>query len=263
MAIATIDDLKKKYGWSDDRAQTFLDDILRRALNNVQGCKDNRPWHIVDFTKMLDPKKPWIGFEFETGFNDNGDYQKFINFLWGQDYTAIDKEGTGKYPVEVAFAPMLAEDCVAGKSTLEAAIQFIHDAGLKPALNPTTFTRRDVGCHAGVSTAKFRVMGGGRWNAATASVVERLDKILLSLSDKQRAAVYNRSALHWGGCNHRGSYIEVKTFKAVPTIEAVQKYIRVSNQIVKLVDLLIDDPKLTLTQAQAFEFLSTTTDKVK
>ena len=258
MAIASVAEVKAHYGYSDARAKQFLDGILAEALENQQGNKGYRPWDIVDFRKKLDPNKSWIGFEFETGFDNKKDYQKFINMLWQQDYTAIDREGTGNFPVEVAFAPMLADDVLAGNSTLEQAIKFIHDNKLVPALNPTTFTRRDVGCHAGVSTAKYRALGDGAYR-----ICQRLNAILINLTDEQKKTLYNRTALLWGGAHARRGYIEIKTFRAVPEVEAVQKYIRVTGQIVKLVDILIDNQNLALTREQAFLFLSTDADEVK
>lgn len=259
MAIATVAEIKQKYGYSDAQAQELLDNTLKAALNNTQRCKYHRPWDIVDFRTKLDPKQAWIGFEFETGFDSNKDYQKFINFLWAQDYTAIDREGTGKFPVEVAFAPMHAADVLAGNSTLEAALKFVMDEGLKPALNPTTFTQRDVGCHAGISTPAFRAMDRN----GQSRIVNRLNAALTCLTKEQRVVVYNRPELLWGGANLRTGYAEIKTFRAVPTLEAVQKYVRVAGQIVKLMDILIADPNLELSDKQAFAFLSTTADTVK
>lgn len=139
-------------------AEALLQRVLDEALNNQQDCKYNRPWEIVDFAKKLPNDEPWIGFEFETGFDKKANYQKFIHWLWQQDYVAIDREGTGKYPVEVAFPPQALSDVQQNSHLLQRSVEFIHTNKLTPALNPTTFTRRDVGIHAGISTPKWRAL---------------------------------------------------------------------------------------------------------
>lgn len=248
---------------SVEDAQRFLDAELARALDNHQGCKDNRPWHIVNFTKMLPKDQPWIGFEFETGFDDKDDYNKFIHFLWGKDYVAIDREGTGQYPVEVAFPPQALSDVDANTHLLEQTVRYVHEQGMKPALNPTTFTRRDVGIHAGISTPRLRdgtIKGG---------TVQRLDDIIQSLSQKERTDVYGRSKLLWGGAFLRGGYggrgtpyVEIKTFKAIPEVDRVQRYITTVKQMIVLLEWLHDNPQVDKIK-NAYEFLRGDTNKIK
>lgn len=232
-------------------AQAQLDAALQQALNNKQNCKDNRPWRIVDFKTKLDKNQPWIGFEFETGFDSKQDYQKFINFLWQQDYVAIDREGAGKYPVEVAFPPQTAADVLAGEALLCKSVQFMADSGLTPALNPTTFTCRDVGIHAGISTPKFRK--AGRDTAYTA--VCALDRIIQSLNRAQKEEVYGRSALLWGGAHFRHSYVEIKVFRAIPEVEYVKRVAAVAVRMTTLLDWCLDHPNED-NILNAYEFLS-------
>lgn len=231
-------------------AQLYLDNALQKALANNQGCKHDRPWNIVDFSTKLDPKADWIGFEFETGFDNKAEYQSFVRHLWDQPYTAIDKEGTGNYPVEVAYAPMSAADIKAGRGTLRQSVQFVKDNGLTPALNPTTFTRRDVGIHAGISTPNIR-KGGEHYDLS-----RRLNACLLSLNSKQRVAVYGRSELHWGGCQARTGYIEVKTFRAIPTLEHIDLVEKTTLNIVKLLKYLEANPAAKPSPDGVFKFLS-------
>lgn len=229
-------------------AQKYLDGELKKALNNQQGCKDNRPWHLVDMGKVLDPNVPWIGFEFETGFDNRKHYQDFINFLWGHNYVAIDKEGTGNYPVEVAFPPQPIDEVLAGDALLVKTVKFVHDNKLVPALNPTTFTRRDVGIHAGISTPKLRKGGYGY-------AVQNLNRIILSLTDKQQDELYGRHIQHWGGAHDRRSYVEIKVFRAIPEIEHVEKVAQVAARMTQLLDYLIDHQGVDKLK-NAYEFLS-------
>lgn len=220
-------------------AQKVLDAKLQEALNNHQGNKQDRPWLLVDLGKSLDPDQPWIGFEFETGFDSRDDYRKFINFLWGQSHTAIDKEGTGQYPVEVAFAPQNYSDVEAGNCTLLQTVEFIRDQGLKPALNPTTFSCTDVGIHGGLSTPKYR-----KYRRQQDNVCPRLSDILKKLNKAHKIELFGRHELHWGYAHPRNGYIELKLFKAIPEVERVIGYIQVTMRMAALVDYLIDNPQV-------------------
>lgn len=228
-------------------AQAVLDQTLQQALDNRQPNKYNRPWQLVDLTKQLDVNVPWIGFEFETGFDSNEDYKKFINFLWGHNHVAIDREGTGRFPVEVAFPPQVLAEVQAGEALLVKTLRFVHENGLVPALNPTTFTMRDVGIHAGISTPKFRQARAVRGDAT-----RKLNAALLSLNDDQRIALYGRDELHWGGANNRDSYVEVKTFRAIPTVEHALLVSAVASRIPDLLDFFLDHPNAVLANAYAY-----------
>lgn len=237
-------------------AEAILKNTLDKALANNQPNKHDRPWSIVQFDKMLDKDQPWIGFEFETGFDDVKEYRQFINFLWGLNYVAIDREGTGKYPVEVAYPPQTLQDITDNGSLLLKSLEFVNDNGLTPALNPTTFTRRDVGIHAGISTPNIRKNNGVRRIAGI------LDGILCSLNDKQKKELYGRTALHWGGAQGRDGYIEVKVFRAIPTVEHVATVTKVTQQIVKLVLWLEQNPDVKEI-SNAYDVLSGKTDTPK
>lgn len=233
-------------------AEAYLAAVLDKALRNAQPNKYDRPWQLVDMGTLLDPKQAWIGFEFETGFDDNADYKKFINFLWGHNHVAIDKEGTGKYPVEVAFPPQVIKDVQKGKSLLVQTLKFIHDNGLKPALNPTTFTKRDVGIHAGISTPLYRKkMAEGRYYDVN---LRGYCSILSSLTPKQMDEVYGRHTLHWGTAHARNSYVEIKVFRATPEVEYVEKVAAVACRMAKLLDFCLEHPN-TSKLTNAYEFL--------
>lgn len=228
-------------------AEQYIKDALAKALDNKQGCKHDRPWNIVDMTKLLDVKQAWIGFEFETGFDDKAEYQKFINFLWGLDHVAIDREGTGNFPVEVAYPPQTVDDILKGQGMLHASLKFIEANKLTPALNPTTFTRRDVGIHFGISTSRSRKLKGARYQSGTGlyELSDRLSNILATLGQKQMDECYGRHQQHWGFCTPRDTYIEFKMCRAIPTLAHVQQLERVAVKCAELMDLLIDNPKLT------------------
>lgn len=255
--LAAVDEVAKYRRCSESDAKVWLDDKLASCLNNALGKWSDRPWEIVDFRKKLDTNEPWIGFEFETGFDSKKEYQQFVNFLWKNiDYVAMDREGTGDYPIELAFAPMEMSKVQAGNSTLLQTVKFIHEAKLTPALNPTTYTRRDVGIHAGISTPKWNKLKGD----AKHEVGRRMAALLSNLTDNQKTELYGRHKLYWGTANVRAKYIELKQFKAIPTVEHVETVVRVTCQCVKLLDMLIDDPNLTPTQEQVYKFLSSTDD---
>ena len=84
--------------------------------------------------------------------------------------------------------------------------------------------------------------------------------LLSNLTDNQKTELYGRHKLYWGTANVRAKYIELKQFKAIPTVEHVETVVRVTCQCVKLLDMLIDDPNLTPTQEQVYKFLSSTDD---
>lgn len=240
------------------QAHEYLQRTLDAALDNNQGNKDDRPWHIVDFSKRLDPTQPWIGFEFETGFDDKQEYQKFIRWLWEQRYVAIDREGTGNYPVEVAFPPQELQDVLKNGHLLLKCVEFIHHSKLTPALNPTTFTRRDVGIHAGISTPKFRSATYGQ----KADAVCALSAILNNLSVEQKKELYGRSALYWGTAHLRESYVELKMFKAIPEVAHVQHCIDVTVRCIDLLDWCLDNPYKKLNREQGYNYLSGKTNEI-
>lgn len=231
-------------------AENYLEAVLQDALNNQQNFKgSNKPFGLVDFQKILDPKEPWIGFEFETGFDTKADYQKVINHLWAQNYTSIDKEGTGKFPIEIVYAPIELSKVVAGESTLQKTVEFYRDNKITPALNPTTASRRDVGIHAGISSPKSRKAN------ANYPLADRMSGVLSSLTKKQMEELYGRSTLHWGTANARREYIELKMFRAIPEVDKIKVYIGVVAQCVVLMDWLLDNPNVKEI-SNAYDFLS-------
>lgn len=231
-------------------AEAHLDGVLQEALNNQQGFKGyNKPFQLVDFNKILDPKQAWIGFEFETGFDDKKDYQKVIHHLWAQPYTSLDKEGTGKFPIEIVYAPMNLSDVLDGNSTLQKTVEFYRDSKITPALNPTTASRRDVGIHAGISTAKSRKL------REQYEIGGRLSRILSDLTKTQMDELYGRHTLHWGTANARQKYIELKMFRAIPEVDQIKVYIGVVAQCTKLLDFLIDNPNVNAL-SNTYAFLS-------
>lgn len=239
-------------------AEALLSSVLEEALENEQDCKQHRPWEIVDFAKKLDTNDTWIGFEFETGFDSKKEYQTFIRWLWDQQYVAIDREGTGDYPVEVAFPPQTLTDITKNGHLLTRCLEFISKKKLTPALNPTTFTCRDVGIHAGISTAKWRGTEYGKQYSSA----RKLAGILYQLSDEQMDELYGRHELHWETAHKRDGYVELKMFRAIPQLERVNGYIDVTIRCTKLLDWCLDNPTTELTNAQVYNYLSGKTDNI-
>jgi len=122
---------------------------------------------------------------------------------------------------------------------LMRCVKWVEDNKLTPARNPTTFTKRDVGIHAGISTAKWRAMDDARNDRYNAC--NKLDRLLDSLNDEQRNAAYGRTALHWGCAHNRHSYVELKMFRAIPSSEYIAQVVVVTKQCVKMLDALLDD----------------------
>lgn len=243
---------------SIEDAEAFLNSVLEEALENEQDCKRNRPWEIVDFREKLDADDTWIGFEFETGFDSKKEYQTFIRWLWDQQYVAIDREGTGDYPVEVAFPPQTLADITENGHLLTHCLEFISKKNLTPALNPTTFTCRDVGIHAGISTTKWREAGYDAQRTST----RKLSSILYQLSDVQMDELYGRHELYWDTAHNRSTYVELKMFRAIPELERVNGYIDVTIRCTKLLDWCLDNPTTELTNAQVYNYLSGNTDNI-
>ena len=257
MAFATATDLlhsMDKWGpkfANVKAAQAFIDERKDEALNNQQDNKYHRPWKIVDLTKALPKDQAWIGIEFETGFDCMKEYQKVVNFLWDDvEYAAIDREGSGDYPIEIAFAPEPMENVLKGTTAFERTLQFFADNKLTCATNPTCFTCRDIGIHAGLSTPATRALGDGLWQ-----VTSRLDRILLSLNDKQRKKLYGRTELHWEAAHDRGTYIELKMFKSVPDLDVARGFLQVIQRVGVLADFLIANPEVRSIN-NTYEFLS-------
>lgn len=243
---------------SIEDAEALLNSVLEEALENKQDCKCNRPWEIVDFSKKLDANDTWIGFEFETGFDSKQEYQTFIRWLWDQQYVAIDREGTGDYPVEVAFPPQTLTDITKNGHLLAHCLEFISKKNLTPARNPTTFTCRDVGIHAGISTAKWRSAERDKQSSS----VYKLSGILYQLSRNQMDELYGRHELHWATAHNRYTYVELKMFRAIPELERVNGYIDVTIRCAKLLDWCLDNPTTKLTDDQVYNYLSGKTDNI-
>lgn len=249
-----------------EEAQKYIDGIFSRIKNNTQGCKYDRPWNIVNLTGQLDPDQPWIGFEFETGFDDKKEYLSVVNYLWNeQDYTSIDREGTGNFPMEIVYSPMNAADVFAGKSTLMDTLHFIENSKFTVAKNPTTFTMRDVGIHANISTKKFRDLtkhDQSRYDGEGYRVTAALNELLMMESDAQREELYGRSRMYWGCANCRGKYIELKLFRSSADVKKVTGYVNVVSRIITLLDYLIDNPKKR-NVVDVYGFLSGRRDTVE
>lgn len=244
---------------SIEAAQKVIDAKFQQILNNKQGCKNDRPWTIAKIDKLLDAEQPWVGYEFETGFDDKDEYHKVCNFLWHQqDYTSIDREGTGKFPMEIVYSPQNAADVLAGKGRLRETIQFFADNNLTPAKNPTTYSRRDVGMHVNISTPKKRKSKSDYYNDP---VLDKVNTALQSLTNDQHDELYGRHEMHWGYGNNRGKYWEFKLFRSIPTLDRLNTVEKVTAGILVLIDYYEQNPN-ALQCTNAYDILSGKTDKV-
>lgn len=238
---------------SPEVLQKWIDNLRAAALANRQQCKTNRPWSIVDFSKRLPADQPWIGFEYETGFDAKEDYEKAITFLWdNQRNNAIDREGSGKFPFEVAFPPQSALDFQKGVSNFQGYHNFMRDNGLKQANNPTTYTKRGIGMHVNISTPKSRKQGIR--NGAT------LCEWLQSLGKAKETELFGRYQRHWSLAQNRGTWIEFKCFLSTDNREAVDRYVQIALKFCELIDYQIDGGK---KPTNLYEFLSGKDDQLK
>lgn len=243
-----------------DAAQQQIDAKFQRILNNTQGNKDDRPWGIVQLDKRLDPNDDWVGYEFETGFDKKEDYHRACNYLWfKQDYTCIDREGTGKYPMEIVYSPQNAAEVFAGNGLLRATVQFFADNDMVPAKNPTTFSRRDVGIHVNISTPKKRKSYDGYWGADP--VLNKVNKALSSITRDQHDELYGRHDMHWGYGNNRGKYWEFKLFRSLPTLDRITTVETVTKNLLKLIHYYENNPTAG-DCTNAYDVLSGKSDRV-
>lgn len=226
-------------------AEGFVAKLREQALSNTQRCKANRPWTFVDFSKLVDPKEAWLGFEYETGFDDQKDYEKAIAFLWDkQKYNAIDREGSGAFPFEIAFPPASAADFRAGATNVQNYFDFLQKNKLKQSNEPTTYSRRAIGMHVNISTPKSRK--SGRQNGHI------ICTWLNTLSKNEQIELFGRYQQHWSLAQNRETWIEFKCFHSTDDKKAFDGYVQVALRFVDLIDFSIDNKGKAPTNLYAF-----------
>lgn len=140
----------------EDYAREVLENCRAACLSGrYYGKVNNRPWQLVDFSSELSASSPWVGYEFEMGFNNNEDRQRTCAYMWDNiNHSAQDAEGHGSYILEATFKPQNFEEYAAGTADILKLYKFFEDNKIRLYL-PAEGTGR-CGTHANISTPLLR-----------------------------------------------------------------------------------------------------------
>lgn len=216
-----------------DITEEIADQILQSALQvtlNVRQAKLNRPWDIVNLTSKLDPKQPWLGFEFEMGFDRKADYDKLIHYIWTDTtHVAVDREGYGAYCPEVTFSPENLAAYMDGSSTIQRLIKWMND-NKTPLAN---FGEQYVGTHLNLSTPAYRKGTG----AAQSRYAQLVNNSILTLTQAEHVELFGRKPFGLG--TQQASWIEYKMFRSTDNLKAFNKYVEVSKNLAELMEYMM------------------------
>lgn len=238
--------------------ERWLQNDLANALRHNLG-KGVRPWHIINVTEKLDSKQPWIGIEYETGYDTQADYQKVVNFVWNNfANSTIDSEGGSNYPCELTFSPINYNDFMGNNGPMDRLYQFMEankivvDDSWRYS-NGYGYDDEDdddpqegcVGTHCNISTPTYRSLNYEQ----QCGVVTTLNQSLGSLSETAVRQFLGR--IPYGGFNERGSdgqsYVEGKLFKSTASVKQWEGYKQVIAKLAEAQEALSivfrDDPK--------------------
>lgn len=207
--------------------------ILTAAKNatlRVAQQKINRPWEMISLTDKLDPKQPWLGFEFETGFNTLAEYQRVINFVWDNiDHVAIDREGYGQYCPEITFSPQNLSAYMDKSADIYRTIQWMNEKGVRmPDIG------NHVGTHLNISTPAYRDMVAK--GKSTETVVDILNHSILMMPETRMVALFGRKPYGLG--NAQASWIEFKMFRSTDNLNKLDGYMQVSKNFASVMEQL-------------------------
>lgn len=233
------------YGTLDmEAARGILAANLAATLRNSQG-KYNRPWCLVDIFSKLDPNEVWIGMEMETGFNNEDHYKQLVQYIWDDlSYVAMDREGSGYYPIEVTFPPEELSKFARGEAQINKMLDFMNDKKLN---NIVPAESHVTGTHVNISTPKFRTMAD---NSRRDMVARAMTYTLQTLNAAQRVEFFNRQPYGW--CYRRNAaspsgvqeWIEMKLFFSTTDRVKFGEYMATIERISLLIDKLIDHGSL-------------------
>jgi hypothetical protein len=211
------------------KADEILSSGLRTTLE-VRQQKTNRPWEIVNLTSKLDKSQPWLGFEFEMGFDLKKDYDKLINHLWkNTTHVAIDREGYGQYCPEVTFSPENLDSYMNGTSTIHGVINWMNENKVKLANFGDTY----VGTHLNLSTPGYR-----NGDAATRrNVLDLINHSILTMTPAEHTELFGRKPYGLGTA--QDSWVEFKMFKSTDDAKQFEKYIQVSKNMAEVMERLM------------------------
>lgn len=208
-----------------------LDESLIEGM--FTSWKALRPWTVVPITDSLDPNKAWIGWEVETGWNNEEHRSRVIeDFLSTFNHVCTDEEGAA-FGVELTWCPREADAYVSEEEhplmfvTKYVRCAYKHD--------PEDY----VGTHINVSTPAFRTTSSD----VKAAVCSALNRTLNHMSGTERERLFGRACLY-GGFLIQGddttnnTWLEGKLFNSTYSKPVARGYIAVGNRIAELVEAL-------------------------
>jgi hypothetical protein len=193
--------------------------------------KGVRPWEIVNVSAKLDPKQPWFGVEYETGYANKTAYHKIVNYLWQHHpLTAIDHEGCGMYPCEITFAPVNMDTFMSKDYHMDRLLAFQKK---NDAAHARHAANDQIGTHVNVSTPAYRKLDRNGTHDVTFLLA-----YLKIMSNEDYKRVYGRTP--YGGFNpmadQRGNqWVEGKLFNSTGSTLVWAKYKQVMARISELI----------------------------
>lgn len=206
--------------------ENFLDTIHTRIIKgNFLEWKSMRPWEIVDIAANLDPSKPWIGWEVETGWNTREDRSYALQELFDKyNHVATDSEGP-EYGVEMTWSP-----AVNGKYGEQHPLLFVVDIAAKYDSYDHD-TESETGTHVNISTPTFRTLH----DQQAGEIVNALNHALGELTDSDREELFGRSRLYGGFFLQQG-WVEGKMFNTTYDQACAESYIRTAERLADVVE---------------------------
>ena len=222
-------------------AFAMYEQLKERVLNTGYfGGKIFRPYDHTNVTDMgLDPSQPWVGFEFETGYASKDAMRKCLGYCWDNfDNVTFDGEGEGEHYSEVTFAPADLSSFVDGSAPAAQYMKFLSDN------REMTYNSGEsaIGTHVNISLPVMR--GRSQQTAQMLSnITPVLNRSLGTLSNDDNLEFFGRERLYAGfflnSDNHNNSWFEGKLFRTTYDYAQYQKYIRVSQGLVKAIEALV------------------------
>lgn len=206
--------------------ESFLDTIHTRIIDGeFLEWKTMRPWEIVDIAAHLDPSKPWIGWEVETGWNTSEDRSFALQELFDRyNHVATDNEGP-EYGVEMTWSP-----AVNGKYEGQHPLLFVVDMAAKYDSYDHD-AESETGTHVNISSPTFRNLNVTQ----AAEVVNALNHALGDMTDSNREELFGRSLLY-GGFFLQEGWVEGKMFNTTYSQACAESYIRTAERLAAVVE---------------------------
>lgn len=201
--------------------------------------KGTRPWEIINVTKRLDPTQVWIGYEFETGFDDKNQYDKAVNWLWNNaENFVIDREGVGEYPCEFTFSPVNLDQFMSKDYVIDKFLVKLNEIGETERILDEWGAQ--VGMHVNMSGPNIR-------NCTDLQALANLLSCSIgALSHEQARTLFGRQP--YGYIYERSAngqvWLEGKLFNSTHDINKWNEYKAVSNNLALLADSLAGDKRL-------------------